>query len=702
MDAPEHSIRMTSPIPTPPPLEFALYRILGNSLPPRHGVDEMLAHLRFTLEHESELPDCRKHWVLNRIADPRTEETCVELIRRAGHECIRLPFEMGRYAQCFNDLSDLPPGVDRIDPNHSEIAFDAASFALEWKYRHKNLYAIGLNEARNVALDAGRAIARWTLPWDGACFITAQAWAQIRRLAASDAAALHVVVPLARIRDNAALLHPDFVPGALIEPQLGFRNDSQTRFDERLRYGNLNKAALLKSLGVPGPWHVWRAASWDTQPDAISPERGRFVQGGWVGRLASTTDQRIEGNERLRWRSRFEGVASLCRQLDARLVAAHNPRGRLLCYDEAALASGASHPQAAALVAQARGALSRPLPSVRDKAGCAASGDKADYLSVAPYFHAGADGSVRYLDGRRSDAAASLTNDRAALDQLVLDACATALAGTIDRDVTLLEHTARMLRTWFIDPVTRMNPHMRFAQVTPGREQAGNAWGIVDFRGFWPLLDAITLTTRAGLLNADEQHLLKAWFETFLDDVDARGIGREPNNIAVWHDLVVAALAAFVGRHERAAEVLSDLPLRMASQLSAFSVPVHELKRTRPLHYALFLAQGLINIAWLGRSLGIDLWAYTATQHRSIAMLLRFLALNKRLLSDYTDGAHRFDQRIAAACAQVPTDAVHARALVGLHPGFDEAAGLNGHDMNESTMPFFDVFGPSRATRQRS
>lgn len=686
--------------PAPPLLPFALYRILGNSLPPRHGADEMLTHLRFTLEHEPDLPDCRKHWVLNRIADERVEQTCIDLIRQAGQAYIRLPFEITRYAQCFNDVSDLPPGVDRIDPGHSDLAFDASSFALEWKYRHKNLYAIGVNAARNVALDAGRSIARWTLPWDAACFITSDAWTQIRQLAASDAAALHLIVPLARIRENAALLRSGTVSASLTEPQIGFRNDSQARFDERLRYGNLNKAALLKSLGVPGPWHAWRSASWDVQPTAISPERGRFVQGAWVARLASTTEEHIEGNERRRWRSRFEGVESLSRQLDARLVAAHNPPGRLLCYDETALAAGARHPHAAALVAQARAALSRPLPCVRDKTDCATSGDPADYLSVAPYFHVDASGAVRHLDGERNDAAipgtnASLENDRAALDRLVIDACTAALAGTLSGDVTLLEHTARLLRTWFIAPDTRMNPHMRFAQVTPGPEQTGNPWGIVDFRGFWPLLDAITLTARAGLLSSSEQHALQAWFKAFLDDVETRGIGREPNNVAVWHDLIVAALAAFVGRHGRAAEVLSDLPLRFANQLSAFGVPVHELQRSRPLHYGLFLAQGLINIAWLGRSLGIDLWTCSASQHRSIAMLLRFLALNKRLLADYAAEAERFDVRLALACAQVPSDAIHAGALAEVHSpaGITD---LHYDHLGDGSMPCFDMVRPMR------
>ena len=688
---------MTPSAPAPS-LEFALYRILGNSLPPRHGADEMLSHLRFTLEHEPALAGCRKHWVLNRIADARVEAICIDLIRQAGQEYIRLPFEMAHYARRFNDGSDLPPGMDRVDHNQNDIAFDAASLALEWKYRHKNLYAIGVNEARNVALDAGRAIARWTLPWDAACFITHDSWAQIRELAARDPTALHLIVPLARIKDNAVLLRAGSVSASLTEPQIGFRNDSRARFDEKLRYGNLNKAALLRSLGVPGPWHVWRTAPWDPRRDVVSPERGRFVQGGWVVRLASTTDERIEGSERLRWRSRFEGVESLCRQLDARLVAEHNLPGRLLCHDEAALAAGAHHAQASALVAHARDAMLRPLPSVRDKRGCAASGDPADYLSVAPYLHVDADGAVRHRDGQRNDTAirgtaASFTNDRAALDRLVIDACATALAGTLGNDIALLEHSARMLRTWFIAPETRMNPHMRFAQVAPGRESTGNVRGIVDFRGFWPLLDAITLTARAGLLSDDEQRALQAWFAAFLDDVEARGIGREPNNIAVWHDLIVAALAAFVGRHARAAEVLSDLPLRLADQLDAFAAPVRELKRTRPLHYGLFLAQGLIHIAWLGRRLGIDLWICTASQHRSIAMLLRFLVLNKRLLADYAADADRFDRRLAAACAQVPPDAVHAEALAEVHPLDDEAAAAFGDDMSDGSVPFFDACG---------
>lgn len=683
---------MSRSISPSPALDFALYRILGNSLPPRHGATEMLEHLRFTLDHEPELRGCRKYWVLNRIADKEVEFQCTTWIRKAGHEYLRLPFDMEAYASCFNDLSDLPEGVERIDPSHSGFAFDMSSFALEWKYRYKNLQALGLNAARNAALNAGRAIARWTLPWDGGCFITAEAWERIYQLAERDPAALHLIVPLARIAPD-DLLRQRGTPLAQDEPQIGFRNDSRTLFDERLRYGNRNKAALLCSLGVPGPWHSWSSAPWDEQQAPLSPERGRFVQGAWVARLTSKAD--VADNVRQRWRARFEGVERLCRRLDERLVAARNPPGRLLCYHEEALQRDCEHPLAMELVQRARAALGRPVPSVRNKTGCAVSGDPADYFSLAPYCYVGSTGEVEYRDGQRNPATAGPANDRAALDQLVVDTCTIALAGTISGDRMLLDHAARLIRTWFIDPQTRMNPNMRFAQVAPGAEQAGKNWGIVDFRGFWPLLDAITLTARTGALNAAEQLAVKNWFALFLDDVTSRQIDA-PNNIAVWHDLVVAALAAFVGRHARAAQVLSDLPLRFTSQLGAFGVPVQELKRTRPLHYGLFLAHGLINVASLGRRLGIDLWSYSGSQHRSIAMLVRFLAMNKQLLSDYAADAERFDQRILRACTMIPTDAIHAQTLTEFRR---ECAALDIGDMSEGTMPLQRIFNGGWPTR---
>ncbi|HVK99589.1 MAG TPA: alginate lyase family protein [Dongiaceae bacterium] len=553
-------------------------------------------------------------------------------------------------------------------------SFTASTYALEWMYRHKNLYAVGVNTARNVALALGRQHAQWTLPWDGACFVTPQAWDGIRQLSRQDSAALHLVVPLARVSDPQSLLSGTFKPARLTEPQLGFRHDSEVTFDEQLRYGNRNKAELLVRLGISGPWNNWHPAAWDRPQPVPCAERGRFVQGGWVARLPAGCESGIENDEPLRWRSRFQGVALLCRQLDTRILIKHNKKGRLLCYNEAALRN-VDHATVQQLSALADIELARPAPSVLDKSHCAPSANRQDYFSVAPYFHHDqsmhreqSTSAVHYLDGVRNAYAIAGTtqsgeHDRHALDRMIQGVCTTTLAGVLAPNPHYLARAALLVRTWFIDPASRMNPHMRFAQCIPNAAAAGRPWGIVEFRNLWPVLDAMTLLRRAGALSAQEFASLQHWFGEFLDDVTRHATALEDNNIAIWSDLLTASIAAFLGRHQQAATILADVPLRMSTQLLPFAVPHRELQRSRPLHYSLFLAQGLACLAWLGRSLGMDLWRYQATQHRSVALLIRFLALNRELFSDYAAEAVQFDYRIASLIQRVPADAAGFSAL---------------------------------------
>lgn len=48
-------------------------------------------------------------------------------------------------------------------------------------YHEKNLYVMNNNGARNRALSIGRQMgAKWIMPFDGNCFLTASAWTEIR------------------------------------------------------------------------------------------------------------------------------------------------------------------------------------------------------------------------------------------------------------------------------------------------------------------------------------------------------------------------------------------------------------------------------------------------------------------------------------------------------------------------------------------
>lgn len=95
---------------------LALYRILGNDLPPRHAVNQTMENLRFLLEHELDVaqtvvldPDVSpsilhidKFFVLNRIANPDTLQGIRKLLFDYGvseDHIIDIPFEWEEYAK---------------------------------------------------------------------------------------------------------------------------------------------------------------------------------------------------------------------------------------------------------------------------------------------------------------------------------------------------------------------------------------------------------------------------------------------------------------------------------------------------------------------------------------------------------------------------------------------------------------------------
>jgi hypothetical protein len=242
-----------------------------------------------------------------------------------------------------------------------------------------------------------------------------------------------------------------------------------------------------------------------------------------------------------------------------------------------------------------------------------------------------------------------------------------ALAGRIFARAEYAIRAADWVRVWFINPATRMNPGMRFAQINPENPGEDNDRGIVDFRDFWALCDAFRMLSRAGALKPEEKAALKEWARAFVAELAARGSqAKRTNNLGIWHDVVMASLAGYAGDTATLASVLSRAPIRLYNQVRPWGVQPAELARARPLHYSLFSLQALIALAWIGRKSGIDVWNYAASSHRSIPMAARFLAMNRTMFADYAGAPSHFDDRIEAALRAIPPDAADAEALEGI------------------------------------
>lgn len=622
------------------PDRFLLYRIIGNDLPPRHAKGSARANLQFILKHEPPLTDCEKRWLINRIVDPAEERATIALLDRHGQSYLRIPFDLGEYAAIGWDLDGFPgrgallglamQGVKAHQPRYLTQACIA-----------KNNYVMNNNGARNAALQAGRVAAKWVLPWDGNCFLTAAAWTELRGAVLAQPYAKYFVVPMARIPSNRALLDPAFHPAAADEPQILFRRDAALMFDPAFAYGMSSKAELLLRLGVPGPWNEWSVGKTRQGDPAALPDRNSFLYAGWVARLESGR-RRLEVGEdapRQRKRARDAGIVATLAALDRRVMSARLHPARTIFYRGEALDrlrdAAPDDPWrdvAAQLSADARVAMARGLHAVTDKTTLAPSGDPHDYWHPAPFWWpnpATPDG-LPYVDRdgvRRPEtvlhAPGSEQFDRSRLQRVLEDTAVCAAAWRMTGDLSFARHGAALLRRWFLARATRMNPHLRYAQVRMGwNGNLGTGSGIVEMRDMPLLLDGARLLTDAGVLSRREVAGFRAWaaaYGAWLRD-DPQGVTARltPNNIGTFYDLQAAAIAVYLNDAGALSGIFRRCRERIQLQFDPDGSQPLELERRDALHYCCFNLQAWSALARIAAACGEDLWSYRSAAGHSL------------------------------------------------------------------------------------
>jgi hypothetical protein len=167
------------------------------------------------------------------------------------------------------------------------------------------------------------------------------------------------------------------------------------------------------------------------------------------------------------------------------------------------------------------------------------------------------------------------------------------------------------LHTWFIDPETKMNPHLHFAQAIPGKEE-GRGSGIIDTRGFVELLDSISLLEDASAIPAEDQKALHQWFKEYEKWLLTSDYGdherRAKNNHGTWYSAQTARVALYVGDTATAKKLVEEARERLADTVQKDGSQKEELKRTRSLHYSIFHLTAFSYLARYGETLGVDLW----------------------------------------------------------------------------------------------
>jgi hypothetical protein len=290
------------------------------------------------------------------------------------------------------------------------------------------------------------------------------------------------------------------------------------------------------------------------------------------------------------------------------------------------------------LTAQADSWLGQGPWTVTDKPAPAPGGDPHDYLSQAPYWWPSqpktADNpwGCPYVqrDGERNPEVDTGT-DRPDVGKVFNSATTLSLAWYYTGKKEYAEHAAEILRTWFVDPATRMNPNLDHGQFIPCKYD-GRAIGIIDFsQQFTSVVDALAIldTGAPGWTDADRAGM-SAWNKDFLGWLVNSPFGKEEsaadNNHGTFMDMQIAGLALATGNKDLArSTVLAARAKRIDPQIAGDGTQPQELARTRSWHYSTFDLVAYTRLAAIGKQVGVDLWSYRGPQGQSLFKAVDYL-----------------------------------------------------------------------------
>ncbi|WP_333739801.1 alginate lyase family protein [Streptomyces sp. IBSBF 2806] len=293
---------------------------------------------------------------------------------------------------------------------------------------------------------------------------------------------------------------------------------------------------------------------------------------------------------------------------------------------------------ARALTARADEWLGQGPWTVVDKPRPAPGGDVHDYLSQAPYWWPSGPPTSEnpwgcpYVqrDGQRNPEVDTGT-DRQDVEKVFDSAYDLSLAWYYTGDKRYAAKAGQILRTWFLDPATRMNPNLDHAQFIPCKYD-GRAIGIIDFsQSYTSVLDALAVldTGAVGWTKSDRAGMAR-WNSDFLrwltDSEFGRQEGAAANNHGTFYDLQVAALAYATGDEDLARRTaLSARTARIAPQIAADGSQPQELARTRSWHYSTFDLVAYTRLAAVGRHVGVNLWKYRGPDGQSLFKAVDYL-----------------------------------------------------------------------------
>jgi hypothetical protein len=285
------------------------------------------------------------------------------------------------------------------------------------------------------------------------------------------------------------------------------------------------------------------------------------------------------------------------------------------------------------LIKQADLFLTKQPTSVMDKSQLPASGNRHDFLELGPYCwpDTKSPNGLPYIceDSRGVNPEFYAIPDYQNMLDLIKRTKTLALAYHHSQNDSYASKAAELLRVWFLNDKTKMNPNMQYSEVIPGLNN-GSRHGIISAHGFTDIIDALELIENSTSWTKQDRQGMKIWFSDYLDWLinSNSGIqeGESKNNHGTYYMVQVSSISLYLNKTDITKHIIQRtmdelIPIQI---LADGSQPL-ELLRQKSLDYSFFNLLGLFKLANIGDHVGLDLWNFKSSNASGLKEGLDYL-----------------------------------------------------------------------------
>jgi len=260
------------------------------------------------------------------------------------------------------------------------------------------------------------------------------------------------------------------------------------------------------------------------------------------------------------------------------------------------------------------------------------SGNKNDFFTIAKYAWPNtktSDGMPYYTrDGMINPESAGDNYDLNRYDKTVFNISTLTLAWFYSEDDKYANKASELLRVWFNDPKTRMNPNFNCAGALPGVYNATPS-GIIYGVALINMIDYVNILSMSNRWTTQDNELLKSWFKEYTDWLLTSEFGikesKTTNNHSVWYSAQVATFAIYNGNIELAKSMIQKGKLQLSQQVADDGSLPRELGRKQSFHYSLYGIKPFCTLACCAHIIGEDLWNFQTSNGKSLKLALDFI-----------------------------------------------------------------------------